>query len=79
MNGVSCPLCHGFAIREPGAIWCYAGHSFTMAKILPRDHVSGRPGRDYENRVRQQALDQAFMHPARAPEFVFAMLQGLRL
>lgn len=71
---VRCPECGGAARQEPGGVRCIVGgHTFTFRSILPRLSV----GSDWKNRLRQRALDEAFLHPGRGAEIPIHLLERL--
>ncbi len=75
-NGLACPSCGGFSLREPGGVRCLVGgHLFLYRRVLPRDHVLS--GTDWRGRQRQRALDRGFVSSGRVPEFIFEMLERL--
>jgi hypothetical protein len=74
---VRCPVCGGFAARESGGVMCRAGHWVPFLRALPRDHVSGRGGRDWRARVRERCANAMFSRPAWAREHVWTMLERL--
>jgi hypothetical protein len=73
MAGVACPTCHAYARLEPGGCTCFQGHTFTFARILPKLSI----GHDRPNRLRQRALDEAFMYPGRGGEIPILLLERL--
>ena len=71
-----CPRCQGFASSEPGGLRCLVcGATYLYRRVLPRDHPLS--GSDYANRARQRALDTMLMHPGRAVEIIFDLLERL--
>lgn len=69
--GVACPACGAFALVEPGGTRCLtAGHLMTFRRILPKSTT----GHDRANRIRQQALDRAFISPGRGAQIPLEML-----
>ena len=76
LKGRVCPRCGGFARQEPGGLHClHCGHAPLFRWILPRDHWPS--GTDWRNRVRQAALDRAFMNSGHVADAIFDMLERL--
>jgi hypothetical protein len=71
---VKCPECGGAARLEPGGVRCIqAGHLLTFRRILPKTTTSS----DWRGRLRQWAVDQAFMYPARGGQIPIRLLERL--
>ena len=78
LKGQACPRCGGFARQEPGALRCLTcGHAPLFVSILPLAHWHPGSGYDRSNRIRQAALDRAFMNSGHVSEAIFDMLERL--
>jgi hypothetical protein len=53
------------------------GHAPLFVSILPPDHWHPASGYDRSNRIRQAALDRAFMNSGGVSEAIFDMLERL--
>lgn len=72
--GAACPTCGRFALVEPGGVRCLeGGHLALFRRILPKSTT----GHDRANRIRQQALDRAFISPGRGGTIPIDMLIAL--
>lgn len=72
--GVACPACGAYARLEPGGtrgLTC--GHLFLFRRILPKSTT----GHDRLGRLRQQALDRAFISPGRGGSIPIDLLIAL--
>ena len=75
MTGTRCP-CGAYAQQEPGGLrGLTCGHTLLFASVLPHDHWLS--GHDRPNRIRQQALDQSFMHTSHPEDRMIAMLDRI--
>jgi len=72
VRGAACPICGGYSRIEPGGLRCLtAGHMFLSRKVIPKS------GHDWANRIRQEAVDRAFVSPGRGGQIPLDMLQKL--
>ena len=72
--GAACPACGRFALVEPGGVRCLeGGHLALFRRVIPK----ATTGHDRANRIRQEAVDRAFISPGRGALIPIEMLERL--